>query len=333
MTSRPAPRYERWYYLPGLDLHVPVSPRLLGALTGLVVVALVAGLFLPVSHRPHHGGPTTLDGVSGLTLDVPAGWRSVARAPEIPGLPFTERTAFESSSGGGMVAGRVVAGPPTYLPRALVERPGTRVPGARPLVVGASDAYVYPDVRIAGFDRRLTLYVFPAERHPFVLACHADPGRAERFMPECGAAATSVGVPSLLLTPSNAGNASYARSATEAVASLRATRAPARARLAAARDSSAQSAAALVLAQAYNDAAARLIAAQGLLPSGRVGESSPGGLAVALGAAGTSYGALASAAGRNDPRAWRSAGARVKASEAAVERELAALAAVGYGPR
>jgi len=333
VASRPAPRYERWYYLPGLDVHVPVSPWLLGILAGLGVLALVAGLFLPISKPPRPGGPATLKGVSGLTIDVPPGWRPTGAPPEIPGLRFSERAAFASDAGGGMIAGRVVAGPPTYLPPALVERAGTRVPDARPLFVGASDAYEYPDMRIAGFDRRLTLYVFPAERRPFVLACFAEPGRAARFMPECGAAAASVGVPSLLLTPSNAGDPGYGRSVRTAVRRLRAARARERARLARAPSSNVQAAAALALAGAYRDAAGRLLAAQGRLPAGRVGASSTGGLAVALGAAEGAYRALATAARRRDGAGWRAAGIRVKGAETAVDRELAALAAVGYGSR
>lgn len=333
MSSRPAPRYERWYYLPGLDVHVPVAPWLLGILAGLGVLALVAGLFLPISKPSRPGGPATLKSVSGLTIDLPPGWRPADSPPEIPGLRFSERAAFASGAGGGMIAGRVVAGPPTYLPPALVERAGTRVPDARPLFVGASDAYEYPDMRIAGFDRRLTLYVFPAERRPFVLACFAEPGRAARFMPECGAAAASVGVPSLLLTPSNAGDPGYGRSVRAAVRRLRASRALERATLARASGSGAQATAALALADAYRGAEERLLAAQGRLPAGRVGASSPGGLAVALGGASDAYRELATAAQRRDGAGWRVAGARVKGAETSVDRELAALAAVGYGSR
>ena len=330
MASRPAPRYERWYYVPGLDVHLPVSPWLLGALAGVAVVALVVGLFLPVSSPSRPGGPTTLSEVSGLTLDVPAGWRRIDDPPEIPGLRFAERAAFAAAGGSGVILGRAAAGPPTYLPASLVERAGTRVPGARPVFVGASDAYEYPDLRIRGFDRRLTLYVFPAERRPFLLVCHAEPRRAAAFMPECGAAAAGVGVPSLLLTPLNAGDGPYGRSVRTAVTRLRADRARARAALRAARAQDAQRAAALALTRAYRRATAAVLAAQGRLPAGRAGASSPGGLVLALGATGSAYRALAAAADGNEGPAWRAARARVRTTETGVDRELAALAAVGY---
>jgi len=333
MASRTAPRYERWYYLPGLDVHVPISPALLGMLVGVGVLALVAGLFLPTSPPPRAAGPTTLRGVSGLTLEVPPGWRRVAGTPQVPGLRFTESATFAAAGGGTMVVGRVVAGPPTYLPPSLVERAGTRVPGARPLVVGASDAYEYPDMKVAGLGRRVTLYVFPAERQPFVLACSAPTASADRFMAECAAAATSVGVPSLLLTPINAGDTAYGRDVSEALRNLRAARAGARTGLAHAADGNVQARYALDLAFAYREAAARLVAAQSRLPAGRTGASAPGGLAVALDGADAAYRALASAAQRGDGAGWSNAGARVKAAEAAVGRELAALAAVGYGTR
>jgi len=337
MTSHPAPRYERWYYLPGLDVHVPVPPALLGVLAGLGVIALVAGLFLPASPRSRSGGPTTLGGVSGLTLEVPRGWRRVADATEIPGLRFSESASYAAADGGGgggaMVVGRLVAGPPTYLPPSLVERAGTRVPGARPLVIGASDAYEYAGLRVAGLGRRVTLYVFPAERQPFVLACSAPTASADRFMPECAAAAASVGVPSLLLTPINAGDTAYGRDVSGALRGLRSAREGARAGLADATDADAQARYALDLASAYREAAGRLVAAQGRLPAGRTGASATGGLALALGGAGAAYRSLASAARRGDGPGWGAAGARVEASEAAVGRELAALAAVGYGSR
>lgn len=333
MASRQAARYERWYYLPGLDVHVPVPPALLGALVGLCVLALVAGLFLPTPRAPRPHRAATLGNVSGLTLDVPPDWRRVADAPAIPGLRFGAHAAYAAGGGAAMTVGRLVAGPPTYLPPTLVERAGTRVPGARPLFVGASDAYEYPDVRVAGLDRRLTLYVFPAERRPFVLACSAPPASADRFMPECGAVAASVGVPSLLLTPINADDSAYSRSTRRALRRLRATRARARAGLARAQGSGAQARFALALAAAYREAARRLVAAQDRLPAGRTGASSPGGLALALDRAGATYGTLASAAQRGDGPGWTAGGARVAAAESAVGRELSALAAVGYGAR
>jgi len=333
MTSHPAPRYERWYYLPGLDVHVPVPPALLGVLAGLGVIALVAGLFLPAPSRSRPGGPTTLGRVSGLTLDVPRGWRHVTDAPEIPGLRFTESAAYGAPDGGAMVAGRLVAGPPTYLPPSLVERAGTSVPGARPLVVGASDAYEYPGLKVAGLGRRVTLYVFPAERRPFVLACSAPTASADRFMPECAAAAASVGVPSLLLTPINAGDTAYGRDVNGALRGLSSAREAGRAGLANAPDADAQARYALDLASAYREAASRLVAAQGRLPAGRTGASSTGGPALALDGAGAAYRSLASAAQRGDGAGWSAAGARIGAAEASVGRELAALAAVGYGTR
>ncbi len=330
MASRPAPRYERWYYVPGLDVHLPLSPWLLGALAGIAVVALVVGLFLPISSPSRPGGPATLGEVSGLTLDVPAGWRRIEDPPPIPGLPFAQRAAFAAGGGSGMILGRATAGPPTYLPASLVERAGTRLPGARPVFVGASDAWEYRDLRVRGFDQRLTLYVFPAERRPFLLACHAEPGRAARFMPECSSAAAGVGVPSLLLTPLNANDGPYGRSVSAAVTRLRADRVQARGQLRAARSTGAQGAATLALTRGYRRAAAAVLAAQGRLPAGRLGASSPGGLVVALGATGSAYRAMAAAAGGGDRSAWRTAGARATADEAGVNRELAALAAVGY---
>ena len=308
-----------------------MTPRVPAVLAAVVVIVVAFGAGVATRSRAPAAAVTDRVSVEGATLTYPGTWRRTAP----PDRPFSVRgasaEAIERRGGGLLVLSRVpgrtaadirglLAGyaPPTRV--SIVDVQGLQALGQ----IGARN----PATR-----ETLDLYAVPVELvgGPALIAltCIAPQGAPEWFRPACRrlAARTIVDVSSLAaleLRPS----ASYAKRVNAALDPLRTARARGRAALRLRGRASTQAGDAAALATAFGVAADGIAAAAP--PS--AARDANARLVAALRDGRAAYARLATAARDGSATALANASAAIASAEAAVERALRGLGALGYAP-
>jgi hypothetical protein len=317
------------------------SPRrwLLGAgavalVLVIVVVALVAGGGGGGGDEPAEG-PTQADaapvadiGAGSVDLKVPAGWSAAdAGAAGLDDLGLTGAVAGapDGQTGQGVVAGTVPNAQlaPGLLPASLADAQDVQRSTVR--LSPGIEAYKMTGLR-TGAGQLLTLYAVPTTAGAAMLACHAPDARAVALGRACDAIARTLrpgaGARALAVGPSK----SVAEGLTTAGTRLSRDATPAARTLRTARTPEVQARTARALAAGYRRAASSV----GALPPGPGELGAMSGLQDALGAAGTAYGRLATAAGRHDRGAYAAAASAVRAASGRLAAAAAAVTAAGY---
>ncbi len=119
----------------------------------------------------------TLSAASVL-LEYPSGWQRTAPAPEIPGLSVAHATALAPRGDGahvGLIVGRLPEGEASPLPGSFVAHLG-KLPDTQVVNLLEIQAYMYAEMSIPGFGRKLTIYSIPnpSAGGGTVLACYAS---------------------------------------------------------------------------------------------------------------------------------------------------------------
>lgn len=307
---------------------------------GLALLAVAAGVLIPVKRTPP-AAIVPVPAMKGVSLTMPADWHRAAPPAALPGLRLAGARAY--GPGGhatetALVVGRAAsAPPPTLLPDSFVSNAAVRVPPARGIAIGPADALLYAGVVVPAARQRVDLYVVPAGGQVYAVECRASPSRAAAFMPACRTAAQSLTLPAVQTAQVSALDPAFGRAVGVALTRLRAQRRAGRRHLARADSGAGQAAAALALTAAYRTAAGRVRSAARLLSTnGAQGKAARGarepGLASALDRAAGSYRRLASASAHRRTADFRRARSAAIAAERVVERQLNALAALGYHP-
>jgi len=261
-----------------------------------------------------------------LAFGVPDGW-TTARPPDVPGL-LLDRPAALAPAGQRrrvtFVAGSARAGPPTFLPRPLLERLAR--PPRRGLVeLDGGVAYRYARPVPAGFGGALTVFVLPGPGPSALAACTA-PRADEPLMRECEALARTLRVRRGGVydpTPSTPFAAAY----NAAVSVLRVARNSGLKLLRKAESRRAQARAAIQIAVAYRTTAASI---RRTTPT-PIARAATERLVTALDRAGVGYTRLSGSARRGDARAYAAARRFILDAEVDLRAARADLVGLGYG--
>lgn len=295
----------------------------------VVVVALAVVGYLAGSSGGGGSTPAGSNSVSAgaVKLTYPDDWKEGAGVPDVPGLNLSDRIELSAPAGGsGLLAGRSDGAGATLLPAALLQRLGKPPATNDAVKLGDYEAFRYRDLQPEGLRGRTTVYVVPTDRGVATIACVAG-GAANTgaALASCESIATTLELRDakpLPLGPSQA----YADSLNATLGKLNTARAAGRSRLRAARTPAGQGDAAAALQRAYREASRSLAGA----PAGPTAAAANKAIVDALVRTTGAYERLASAARRGDRGAYGSARAAVRSGEAAVQRAIRRLAALGY---
>ncbi len=187
---------------------------------GLVIFAVglaLAGFLL--GNRATSSAPASKPQIAagaGTLLEYPSTWRPASAAPSIPGLAIADSLTL--APGGragqaGLLSGRLPAGAPGLLPAAFVSVM-RGLAHTEVVDLANAQAYRYRQLRIAGYDRALELYVIPsAVEGPTALACYANV-QSSPFLRQCEQIVAQITVPGqslYALSPNGAYAAQLAR--------------------------------------------------------------------------------------------------------------------------
>lgn len=307
-----------------------MSLRLSAVLAAVVVIVVAFGVGVATRGQetaaPAFAGRVTVEGAA---LAYPGTWRRTAPPDRPFGVPGASAEAIERRGGGQLVLGRI---------------PGLTAADVRGLLAGYTPPTRVRVVDVQGLQglgqigarnpatgETLDLYAVPVELVGgpalITLTCIAPANAPEPFRPACGrlAARTLVDVSSLAaleLRPS----AAYAKRVNAALDALRAARTRGRAALRLRGRARTQADDAAAIAAAYGAAADRVAAAA---PPSAAREANTE-LVAALRAARAAHMRLATAARDGSVTAFANASTAVGITEAAVERALGGLGALGY---
>ncbi len=264
----------------------------------------------------------------GLTVRFPSDWQTAGSPPPALGLDLTDPVTVGPRAGGagsGLVAGGLAPDGASLLPASLIRGLGETPAVPDGVRLGAVEAFRFRDLRPAGFDGTMTLYVVPTDRGASGVACYATGGAAPTFARRCDQVAGSLeltGRKGLAVQPSEP----YAKGVGALLASTAEVRERGRARLRRARTSVQQAEAADGLAGGH---ANRARAAKRLaVPP--VAARAHAAMGAAIAAAGQGYSAMAAAARRRDRVAFAAARRRVRAADASLTGSVSALEQLGY---
>jgi hypothetical protein len=308
-----------------LQLSRGASTLLATAVLGIVIIGYVVG------HSRSQGAPAekVLTASAGnVLLTYPVTWRSAAAAPEIKGLAIAHPLVLApggDATRAGLVAGALGGGEAAPLPRPLVALMRA-LPETAVVDLLGSQAYRYAHVRLAGFDRDLTLYAIPNPGgEEIVLACYSSASLTAdiRTCEHIVASLTLLGQSQTYdLTP----NTSYARELSAPVAALDQQRSSLRREMAVRATTAAAQAAATRLASAYTSAATSI---SKLEPPSAAGAAQTT-LTSSIAQASTAYKAFATAVAEENPTGLTAARKQVEEAETDVQGALEEFALLGY---
>ncbi|MEA2221039.1 MAG: hypothetical protein QOJ35_3665, partial [Solirubrobacteraceae bacterium] len=307
----------------------PTRGRLAVAIAAVaaMVAAGVAGVVVGGGGQKAAPVAANVAATGGLSLRFPTEWETLPAPPEIPGLPFQDRIAIGPRAASGrqaLLAGRVTASGTRLLPAKLVAgQDGTDAPHDA-VRIGKADAFRFANLHPAGLTGAATIYLLLTDRGRTAIACYAaTPSPAfDRSCADVAASLELTGAKALDLAPSPR----YATALTRALADAASMRTAGGRRIAAAKTSVAQAAAAGDLAKAYAAAARRLRQ----LPAPVVARDANGAIATALDDTGAAFSRAATAARTHDRGGYRRAGAAVRRADAALRSAVGALGQLGY---
>jgi hypothetical protein len=288
----------------------------------LLVVAVVAGLVMGrASGGSEEATPAAenVNAAGALELSYPDGWQRAQDPPAIPGLELKDPIAISErgDARSALAAGTTNATGPSLLPAAFLRRLDEAPARDDAVRLGDLDAYRYGDLRVDGFDGRLTVYVAPTAAGVATVACAATARSAESFLPACEDVAGG-----LELTRGEAfalgADKDYLARLDETFGRLNRDRKRQVRALRAAKTQPAQAKAASSISKSYGRA-------QRSLRGGSVSPAVRGAAAsvrAALARAGTAYARLSAAASRRNSQGYAAARKDVQAAEAALKRAL-----------
>jgi hypothetical protein len=281
------------------------------ATVGAAAAGVVLGLLLTAGDSGSPARPAAVVKTGAAELPLPDSWRTLRRAPAIPG--FEDATALRARSSDVALDFRAPEHS-SLLPAATVQALGAALPAPTVRHFGKREAFGYELPASLG-ERRITALALPTDHGVLTVGCQGREGEFLAPKGDCDEALLAlelVDARPLAAVPESAAAIALA----ETVASLDEERRAAREALAATRRPQARAAAARSVAAAYAGAAARLepLAAGAALP-----------LAAELEALARDYRALASASRRRAARAARRAGRSIERRERALPAQLAAV--------
>jgi hypothetical protein len=303
----------------------PVLPvEVVPVLIAVAIIGYVAG------HSSGRGDSSERQTAKGadVALGYPAGWRTAARAPTIPGLAIGDATTIApkgDAAKAGLVLGSLPAGELAPLPARFVARlPRLPVPEIVNLV--ETQAYKFAGLSVPGLAKQLTLFVIPNPGStPMIFACYASVGRA-REMGACEqsvATVTVVGEPQAYqLTP----EARYAGKISTTISALDRLRATLKRELRP--DVTVATAQRLASELSHGFASAGEALAQ-LQPS-VAAQPVHTALTAAVARARAGYEALATAVGERSAERYLRAQKQVAGAEAEVDSTLSSFVLLGY---
>ena len=292
----------------------------------LAVLAAATGYLVAPKARPPAPAPAQprVVGSPVLELTIPPDWRVADSLPLRPGLDYEGtpvRLAPRTSEGVALVAGRVAADAPSFVPASLPPTLAAALPRPALIMLGDVGALRYEGLRPAGEDAVVELYAVPTSAGPVSVSCTADAASAG-LLEACRRVAATLAIRDgepLELKP----DAQYGSAVAAVLGRLVTARGQARARLARAGGQAREAAS---LAQAF--AAARDGMAKTTPPP--VAAPVHDGIRAALDRAGKAYAALAAGAQRDDRAGFRRASRVALAGERDVRRVLQDLEVLGY---
>jgi len=301
------------------------STLLATAVLGIVIIGYVLG------HSRSQGAPAEkmLTASAGnVLLTYPATWHAATTAADIQGLAIAHPLVLApggDATQAGLVAGALGGGEGAPLPGPVIalmpELPETAV-----VDLLGSQAYRYAHVKLAGFNRDLTLYAIPnPSGEETVLACYASASQAA-FIRACEHIVASLTVLGQAQTYDLTANPSYARELSAPIATLDQQRSSLRAEMAAHATSAGARSAATRLASAYASAAASI---SKLEPPSAAGAAQTT-LVHSLKQAGAAYTTFATAAGEENVTGLNAARKQIDEAETGVQRALEEFALLGY---
>jgi len=307
---------------------IGIDRRLLILFAAVLVLAALVG-YVAGRRHPHAPPrePVLTASIGGVLLNAPPQWR-VSSAPEIPGFAVRHAVALAPAgnpSQAGLLAGTLPLAQGTPLPSQLLarlsQRPTTAVVGLQ-----EAQAYRYTDLRIAGYERSLAVFVVPNPGgDPTALVCYASPGQASQLR-ACERSVAALRLAGQAQTYDLAPQPEYAQRLRAAIAALDLQRSALRGQMATGASPGAARSAAAQLSRVFAATAAAL---SGLEPTFATGQAQ----AVLSGAilrARAAYALLATAAGRRSEASFAAARGQVERAEAGVDRALEGFALLGY---
>lgn len=306
---------------------------LVGALAATGIVCAVAGAIAGAVTAGSDPTPSVSRSVRAgeLVLNAPRTWRSVGGRRPLPGVAFQNSLVLVPAAtprAVELVAGRVKASAPSFLPRGLGKRLPSSVRRLRSVVaINGRQALRYRRLEPRGLEKLVTFYVVPQPNGPAAVACVENDRRSPSLLQDCERIVASLEVKgrSFTLSPAPA----YAASLNAALNRLEKARKRALTRLRAARRPSGQAAAFESLSGAYKQAARR---------AARIGAPAvvrpiQAAIIAALERAEDAYARLARAARGGVRRAYTAARRAALASERRLRAESEKLVEAGFAGR
>jgi hypothetical protein len=312
-----------------------LDPRLRVLATPLLVALAIAGYLLGHRHAasaPPAREPSTRTLLtSSLLLTYPSDWAPAGAGPAIPGLSISGPAAIAPRGGAataGLLTGQLLGGEASPLPAWFIARL-RGLPDAQVVNLAETQAYRYSQLKVAGFERALTIYAIPGPSGgPTVIACYAA-AAASPQMRTCERIAAEA---QLQFAPQNdilTPDPDYARQVSAAVAAVAAHRTRLRHALSMLGVQPASQRVAARLASTLDAGAASL----STLPAPPAASQAQTLLSQAFARTGGAYAALAAAAGAGSRSRYVAARARVYAAESSIATALQGLALLGYERR
>jgi hypothetical protein len=254
---------------------------------------------------------------------VPAGWSRLSAAPPVPGLGLADPVAFGpggKGSGDAVLLGAVrkSADNSTLLSTGFIKAAGSLPAKEAVESDGGLQGYRYRNVKLSGFDRPVTVYAVPTTAGVATLACLGASAT-------CDASANTMQLVSAKAFPVGP-SGDYAKAVGGALGALGKATKSGQAKLKAARTPRAQASAANGLSTAYAKAA-KALGGLNVSPADKLANAQ---LVAGLGATAKAYRSAATAANKNDKKAYATASKAVAAGQQTVAKALAGLKSAGY---
>jgi hypothetical protein len=270
------------------------------------------------------GTPTVVAASPDVKAKVPDGWAKLSTVPAVPGLELSDGAAFgpAGKDGGDVVmlggVGKSAANS-TLLPAGLIKAAGTTLPEKEAVESeNGLQGYRYRNVKLAGFDRPVTIYAVPTTEGVVTLACLGAQST-------CDASANTMELVSAKPFPVGPSK-DYAKAVGDALGALNRTVKSGQAKLSSAKTPQAQASAARSLSAAYAKAA-KALRGLDLSPADQLANAK---LVAALTATSKAYANAAKAASKHDKKAYAQASKAVDKGQKAVSDALAGIKSAGY---